>query len=115
MKHRIGFVHLTREGRGFRDVAHDRFQVGILWEMAPLRFEDADLPAPSGVEEHADAVTADEARAPGYERPQRHDRSSGLPDNNLSAIVTVDPRTLSCVRGFLPIMQFARVVDVYEK
>src|SRR2546422_283887 len=115
MKHRIGFVHLTPKGRGFRDVAHDRFQVGILWEMAPLRFEDEDFHAPSGVEEHADEVTADEARAPGYERPQRHDRSSGLPDNNMSAIVTVDPRTLRCVRGFRPMMQFARVVDVYEK
>src|SRR3989475_117240 len=115
MKHRIGFVHLTPKGRGFRDVAHDRFQVGILWEMAPLRFEDEDFHAPSGVEEHADEVTADEARAPGYERPQRHDRSSGLPDNNMSAIVTVDPRTLRRVRGFRPMMQFARVVDVYEK
>src|SRR2546429_512351 len=115
MKHRIGFVHLTPKGRGFRDVAHDRFQVRILWEMAPLRFEDEDFHAPSGVEEHPDEVTADEARAPGYERPQRHDRSSGLPDNNMSAIVTVDPRTLRCVRGFRPMMQFARVVDVYEK
>src|SRR5256885_2774311 len=115
MKHRIGFVHLTPKGRGFRDVAHDRFQVGILWEMAPLRFEDEDFHAPSGVEEHADEVTADEARAPGYERPQRHDRSSGLPDNNMSAIVTVDPRSLRRVRGFRPMMQFARVVDVNEK
>src|SRR2546428_1045421 len=115
MKHCIGFVHLTPKGRGFRDVAHDRFQVGILWEMAPLRFEDEDFHAPSCVEEHPNEVTADEARAPGYERPQRHDRSSGLPDNNMSAIVTVDPRTLRCVRGFRPMMQFARVVDVYEK
>src|SRR5207244_6123112 len=101
MKHRIGFVHLAAKGRGFRDVAHDRFQVGILWEMAPLRFEDEDFHAPSGVEEHPDEVTADEARAPGYERPQRHDRSSGLPDNNMSAIVALDPRTLK-MRPRLP-------------
>src|SRR2546428_3330476 len=26
-----------------------------------------------------------------------------------------DPRTLRCVRGFRPVMQFARLVDVYEK
>src|SRR5438093_10462279 len=83
--------------------------------MAPLRFQDEGFHAPSGVEEHPDEVTADEARAPGYERPQRHDRSSGLPANNMSAIVTVDPRTLRCVRGFRPRMQLARVVNAHEQ
>src|SRR2546422_11713359 len=103
MKHRIGFVHLTPKGRGFRDVAHDRFQVGILWELAPLRFEDEGFDAPSSVEEHADEVTADDARAPGYERPQRHHRPSGRPVNTMSALVRVDLRTLVVRRVHRPI------------
>src|SRR3989442_11967095 len=59
---------------------------------------------------------ADEARTSGHERAQRHRGSSAPSNNNVSAKGLATSREpLRRVHGFRRTMQFARVVDAYEK
>ena len=101
MEHRIGLVHLISEGRGVRDVSHDRIQVFMFRKSAPLRTEHECVHVPSVVEELSHEVASDEARTPGHERTQRHARTSAPPDNNVSAEGSRGSREpLRCVRDF---------------